>query len=296
MKKLFLILLMMVSISVTFAQKKGDSLAILYYRVYAYGNPNDLSTRISVIPLSYRNKNKLVFIEDSEEYPGYFKIKTHKGVIAYVKSNRLSTDQNLSHRQIKQEINDGSRFRSYGVKYKIEGSNIPWWYWVIGYIVLLYIAYIFYKKYDILDRWYCKKAQSRSKPLFKPWFIRFAVMPGLVLGGLQLFIKGELRWFIAEGIQIWGSYPSVWDWILWASMMSVFVVSLIAIYNAFMRFTVKYAFIYSIISLIIIGFYFFIGCITGGLVVFIFFITGGGGGGGGSPNEITQGGVKYVRK
>lgn len=294
MKKLSLILLMVVSISVSFAQKKGDSLAILYYRVYAYENPDDLSTRISVVPLSYRDKNKLVFIEDSEEYPGHFKIKTQNGVIAYVKSNRLSADQSLSHKQIRKEIEEGSRFKFYGVKYKIEGFDLPWWFYVIAYIVLIIIAYRFYIKYKILDTWYCKKARSQSKPLFKPWFIKFAVMPGLVIGGFQLFFQGELTWFRMEGMQIWGSYPSFWDWILWASIMSVFLVGLLAIIQSFQRFSFKYGLIYSVVSLIIIGFYFFIGGITGGLVVFLFVISGGGGGGG-SSDKITVGGVSYTR-
>lgn len=285
---------MMVSISVTFAQKKGDSLAILYYRVYAYGNPDDLSTRISVIPLSYRNKNKLVFIEDSEEYPGYFKVKTHEGVIAYVKSNRLSVDQNLSHKQISKEIEEGSRFKFYGVKYKLEGFNLPWWYYVIGFIVFLIIASRFYIKYKIIDTWYCKKARSQSKPLENPWFIKYALIPGIVIGVFQLFLQGEFTWFRMEGMQIWGSYPSFWDWILWASIMSVFLVGLLAIIQSFQRFSFIYALIYSVISLILIVIYFFIGGI-GSIIIAIFLMIKYGSGGGGGANQITVGGVNYTR-
>ena len=286
---------MVTIVSATFAQKKGDSLAILYYRVYAYENPGDLSTRISVNPLSYRDKNKLVFIEDSDEYPGYFKVKTHEGVIAYVKSNRLSTNQSLSHKQIKKEIEEGSRFKFYGVKYKIEGFNYPWWYYVIGFIVLLIIASRFYLKYKILDTWYCKKARSQSKPLEDPWFIKYALISGIVIGMFQLFLPGEFTWFRMEGVQIWGSYPNYWDWILWASIVSIILVSLLAIIQAFQRFSFIYALIYSVISLIIIVIYFLIGGMGSILIALLLMIKYGSGGGGGGANQITVGGVNYTR-
>ncbi len=293
-KYFFLVLVVCLSVSV-FSQKKGDSLAILYYRVYAYGNPDDLSTRISVKPLSYRDKDKLVFIEDSEEYSGYFKVKTTKGVTAYVKSNRLSADQSLSHKQIEEEIEEGKRFKFYGVKYKIDSLNFPLWYYAVGFVVLLIIAFIFYKKYIIFDRWFCKKAESLSKPIDKPWFIKYALFPGLVVGGFQLLAPKEFTWFMAEGVQIWGSYPSIWDWILWVTMMSVVAVYLFAFIQAFKRFSCKYALIYSAISLTIISIYFFIGGITGGLVTAILMSTGGGGskkksgGSGGSGSSAGSG-------
>lgn len=271
----FLILVVCLSASV-FSQKNGDSLAILYYRVYAYENPDDLSTRLSVKPFSYRDKDKLVFLEDSKEYPGYFKVKTPKGITTHVKSNRLSVDQSLSHKQIKNEIEEGKRFKFYGVKYKVDGFDFPLWYYAIGFVILLIIAFIFYKKYVVFDRWFCNKAESRSKPINKPWFIKYALFPGLVVGGFQLLAPKEFTWFMAEGVQVWGSYPSFWDWILWVTMMSIVVVYLFAFIQAFQRFSFKYGLIYSAISLIVISIYFFIGGITGGFVTVILMASGGG--------------------
>lgn len=295
MKRLSLLFVIIIlSVSSTFSQEKGDSLAILYYRVYAYENPYDLATRISVRPFSYRDKDKLAFLADSEKYLGYFKILTPRGDTAYVKSNRLSSDQNLSHRQIENEIKEGKRFKFYGVKYKIDGFDIPLWYYAVAFLILLIIAFIFYKKYVIFDRWYCKIAQSKSKPINKPWFIKYALYPGLVVGGFQLLAPKEFTWFMAEGMQVWGSYPSWLDWILWVSLMSFFGVSLFAVIQIFQRFSTKYAIIYSFIVLLIIGIYFFIGGITGGIVTAILMLAGSGGGKGkGSGSSGSSGGSRH---
>lgn len=307
-KRIILIVILLSQLSYLYPKnnlKAGDSLAILYYRVYAYKNPNDLSTRISVNPLSYRNKNKLVFIENSKDYEGYYKVAIQKGIEAYVKSNRLSSDQNLSHSQIRQDIEKGKRFKFHGVKYKVD-NNIPGWYFLIGFVLLLIIAYFLYKKYVILDSWFCKKARSKSKPLDKPWFIKYSLFPGLVIGGFQLLAPKEFTWFRMEGIQIWGSYPSILDWVLWGSLMSIFVVCIFSIIQAFRRFSIKYATIYSGISLIVISFYLFIGGITGGLVTAILMMAASGGGSGksegssgssssnGSGDNLPTGAFKYI--
>jgi hypothetical protein len=99
--------------SICFSQEKGDSLAILYRRVYAYKNPADLSTRYNEIPFSYLNKNKLVFISKSEEHPKYFQAKTVNGDTVFVKANSFGRPGvNTCTNQARHS--DGKRTRTYG--------------------------------------------------------------------------------------------------------------------------------------------------------------------------------------
>jgi len=51
---------------VTQGQQAGDSLALLYRRVYVYGNPDDFSTRLQDSPYSYYNNKKFTFISVDE--------------------------------------------------------------------------------------------------------------------------------------------------------------------------------------------------------------------------------------
>ncbi len=109
MKKLIIFLFLLIYVFNVSAQEKGDSLAILYRRVYAYKNPDDLSTRFNKIPFSYFNKSKLVFISTSEKYPKYFQAKTVEGDTIFVKAKLVSADQKLTHEQVQQDIDDNKR-------------------------------------------------------------------------------------------------------------------------------------------------------------------------------------------
>jgi len=271
MKKYLLAFLLAVIITNAIAVEKGDSLAILYYPVYAYKNPDDFSTRYKGI-FSYQNKNKLVFIEESEQYAGYFKVKTHDGDTVFVKANRLSADQNLSQQQIRQEIKEGKRNREFSTFIKLELPDYPWWYYWIAYFVLLLIAYIFYKQYIKFDRWFCRKARSKANPLYSPWFLTYSLAMGLISGVIQFFSPQEYKWFWAEGFQIWGNYPSNWDYIMWGTVIITVIIGFLAFVQAFRRFSPKYAVLYTIISFILIGVYYYIGYLTSALAILAFFL------------------------
>lgn len=150
MKKSVILLLFITIFMSCFSQQKGDSLAILYHRVYAYKIPSDLGTRFSKIPFSYLDKNKLVFIAKSENHPKYFQVKTVKGDTVFVKQKLVYYDQKLTHAQIEQDVEDGIRktafviaifyesISNFGIKTGIIGSFV----YVLLMLLYFYAGYI----------------------------------------------------------------------------------------------------------------------------------------------------------
>jgi hypothetical protein len=275
-----------------FAQQKGDSLAILYQRVYAYKNPKDLSTRYNKIPFSYLNEHKLIFIAKSEKYPKYYQAKTVKGDTIFVKAKLVSTDQNLNHAQILQDIKDGKRKKSPGEIGDLTQFLPAWAFWLI-WIGLVYLLYRFWKRYDKFDQWFCRKARTRKSPFKNAWFIRYATLAGMVIGGIQLFAKHEFRWFLQEGFQVWGSYPNNWDWVMWGASIAFIGIVLVALVQSFSRFSTKYAIIYSILVLLLSSIYFIIGLVISGFVIILYVLShmssGKSGGSGGSSGSYNSG-------
>jgi hypothetical protein len=276
MKTLITLLLLITTYFSCYSQQKGDSLAILYYPVYAYHNPNDFSTRYHSI-FSFQNK-KIVFIEESNTYSGYFKVKTGEGDTVYVKANRLAADPKLSPKTIIKEIQEGKRNKEYSRFINLKLPDYPYWYYWIAYFVVLLIAYILYRNYYKFDRWYCRKTNSRSNPLYRPLFLTYPLAMGLISGVIQFFSPQEYKWFWSEGFQIWGKYPSNWDYVMWATVVITVFVGFIAVIQAFRRFSPKYAVLYSIISLIMAGTFFYIGYLTSGLAIAVFFLRSFGSG------------------
>ena len=298
------ILLVIVFIWLTgICQKPGDSLAILYYRVYGYTNPDELGSRYSKRPFSYYDDHKLVFLEFSEQYPGYYKVLTPKGDTIFVASNKLSTDQTLSHAQIKADINNGKRKKNYGEKFRITNTNIPHWIVWIILAIIIFILYKFWKRYPQFDRWYCNKFANGTKSSADTSFIKYSVFAGIAAGSVQLFSSSEFNWYMQEGGQAWGSFPSFWNWIMWGSTLAGYIIAIIMIIKSFKRFNLKNAIIYSFITSIIIALYFYIGLISGGLVVILIVIywvykygnrSGGSGGSSSSSKTSSSGTIKTV--
>ena len=294
MKKIVLFFIFIVLNSICFSQEKGDSLAILYRRVYAYKNPADLSTRYNKNPFSYLDKNKLVFISKSEEHPKYFQAKTVTGDTIFVKAKYVSADQTLSHAQIWQDIQDGKRTRTYGEISDLTDILPAWAFWGI-WLLLVFLLWRFWKRYSRFDKWFCNKTKSRAVPMKKAWFITYSALAGLVAGSVLLFASQEFKWFLQEGFQIWGKYPSNWDWVMWGSYVGVVMVIIAGSIQSFQRFSGKYAVIYSILVLVLSFVYFVIGMLISVFVIVITVImnmgsgSGGKSGGSGSSGSYNSG-------
>ena len=291
MKKIIILLILFFIVFDISAQQKGDSLAILYRRVYTYKNPKDLSTRYDKIPFSYLNEHKLIFIAKSEKYPKYYQAKTIKGDTIFVKAKLVSADQNLTHAQIMQDIKDGKRKKSPGEVGDLT-NLLPTWAILIIWAGLGYLLYRFWKRYDNFDRWFCKKARTRKRPIKDAWFIKFSILAGVILGAVLLFARHEFRWFLQEGFQVWGSYPNKWDWVMWGALLAFIVIVLVAVVQSFSRFSAKYAIIYSLLVLVISTIYFIVGITFSVFIIIIYIITHarGSGGSGSSVGSGSSGG------
>ena len=281
----------------TQGQQAGDSLALLYRRVYVYGNPDDFSTRLQDSPYSYYNNKKFTFISVDEKYPRYYKILTPQGDTGYVRSKMVSADQSLSYTQLRDEIDKGLRSKDPGKKAHKSNLDLPKWAsWAI-FLGILGLLALFWIKFKVIDGWFCRMDSSNTRRLRKPWFIKFAVIPGIIIGAMELISPKEYKWFRQEGFQIWGSYPSNWDWVMWAATMSVILVALGAVIQAFRRFRPKVALFYSLFSLAVIAVYYSVGIIIGALVAVLLFLGSGGGSSsssGSAPSSEPDGTIRVV--
>lgn len=272
-------------------QQAGDSLTLLYRHVYVYENPDDFSTRLKDSPFSYYDNKKFAFISADEKYPRYYKILTPQGDTGYVRSKMVSADQSMSYTRLREEIDEGLRSKDPGKKVHKSNLDLPKWAsWAI-FLGILGLLALFWIKFKVIDDWFCRINSSNTRRLRKVWFIKYSLIPGLVIGAMELFSSKEWEWFRQEGFQIWGSYPGKWDWVMWAATMSVIIVALIAIIQAFRRFRPKIALFYSLFSLAIIAVYYSAGILIGFLVA-VLLLLGGGGGSSSSDNDPV-GTVRY---
>lgn len=275
MKKLLLILLVLISFNSAIAQQKGDSLAILYKRVYLYKNPNDLSTRIDKI-YSYKNKRKFLYLETKEEHPNFYFIRAIGGEEAFVAKNKVSTDPSLSHHQIRNEIENGSRWKSPNLDIDPFNHIFLGWSKYVAAAILLIILYVFSKKFIKIDIWFCHKSKKRANPLYSRWYIKYALVAGAIIGTVQLFAYNEYFWFMEDGFQIWGNYPSKWDWLIWACYVAFILITFLAILQSFKRFHFRLAISYAIYSFLIILTYFGTGIVLGAVLFVLFILLSGG--------------------
>jgi len=285
MRKSVILILLILNYLGCHAQQPGDSLAILYYRVYVYTDPDDLSTRLSDVPFSYYNSKKLTFLSIDEKYPNHFRILTPQKDTAFVRSKMVSTDQALSHAQIKEEIVNGLRRKNPNSRPEKANIDLPRWAsWAIILSIIVFL-YLLWKKYYLIDNWFCRKSSPEPKRLSKPWFITYSLVAGVFIGSVQLFSGKEYKWFMQEGMQLWGRYPSFWDWVMWAAAMSVIIITVRTVIQAFYRFPSRLAVFNSFLSLIIITVYFAVGVTVGAAVAVLFFFFAAGSGSKGSEGS-----------
>ncbi len=290
MKKTLILTLLIFSYLSCFSQQKGDSLAILYNRVYVYRNPDDLSSRLSNVPYSYYSSRKFTFLSADPEQPRYFKVLTPGGDTAFVRSKMVSADKTLSHEQIRQEVIDGIRSKAPGTRPERKDVDLPKWAKWLIFLSLLAILYLGWKKFYVLDNWFCRKGARRPGNISKPWFITYSLTAGLVIGAVELFSGKEHAWFIQEGFQLWGKYPSFWDWVMWGACVSVILIAARAVLQAFYRFPSKLAIWYSLLSVIIITVYFTVGVVVGAAVAVLVFLFAGRGSGSSSGSSGSSAG------
>jgi len=298
MKKSIICLLLIISCLEGISQNPGDSLALLYRRVYVYENPDELDTRLKTSPYSYFDSHKFTYISTDKKYPRYYKILTPEGDTAYVKSKMVSSDQSLTHAQIRDEIDRGIRSKDPGRKVHESNIDLPRWAtWAI-FLGIIGLLILFWVKFRVIDSWFCRMDSSNTRRLRKPWFIKFSVIPGIVIGAMELISPKEYKWFRQEGFQVWGSYPSNWDWIMWAAMVSVVFVAAGAVIQAFTRFRTRTAVFYALFSLAVIAIYFSVGMLVGALVAVLLFLGSGGGSSssssGKAPPSDPEGSIKVV--
>jgi hypothetical protein len=300
MKKTLLTLAFFILLINAFSVEKGDSLAIIYDKVWAYENPDDLSTRLG--PYSYSDR-KMSYIETSTEHPDYFKVLTPDGKEAFVKNSRVSTDQNLTHQQVKDGLNKGVRNKGYGeqvILNKIVNFQ-SWITWVV-FLGILAGFYFLWRYFLKIDKWYCRLNPSSLKSLKRPWLITYPVLLGMIIGSLQNFIaRTETDWFLNDGVRIWAKYPSYWDWIIWGLFMLFFINLLAAIIQPFFRFSTIKAIFYVLISLVLSTLSFLVGILSGGLafVVLVLYLyakaRASEGSGKAPPSTIYKDGRTYQR-
>lgn len=300
-KIVFLFVLIATTVAQTYAQKNGDSLCILYQRVWAYENPNNIATRLG--PYYYSQK-KMVFIEESTSYPGYVKVITPDKKTAFIKRKLLAENTKISKKEIWQDIEEGKRFKSQYMHYKTGIIDFRGWEsWLVA--LLIYIAlYYLWKNFFRIDNWFYKKSQITTRIKTKPRFISYSAILGMIVGSFYtLFAPTETEWFLYEGIHLWADYPTSIDWILWASIW-LFAITIIAgIVSPFFRFRKIYRFIYAVINLVLMIVYFMAGVLSGGLVAILIilylFVSGSSGSsssnsGGSSGYSEPSGTIKTV--
>jgi hypothetical protein len=302
MKKMLVIIIFSLILHPVFCLQKGDSLAVLYMKVWAYEDPGDLSTRTG--PYSYLGP-RLVFLDTSMTYAGYYQVLTPDKKAAFIRKSRVSTDQTLTHQKILQAIKEGKSYDQ-----TVENRDLSriinfrsWITWVV--VVALLAGFYFLWKYFLrIDRWFCRRGRRPSKPLKSPWFITFSILPGLIIGAMQNFIsRTETNWFLNEGMRLWAHYPSFWDWILWGLFMFFFAVLLGGIGQSFFRFPPLKALIYALMTVVIGSLYFVFGIFTGGFAFIILVLylytksqAGGKSSSGDPPNTIYRDGRTYERE
>jgi hypothetical protein len=188
---------------------EGESLQVLYNRIWAYKNPDDVSTRAGALSYS----NKITFVESDAKYPGFIKIKAIKGHEYYVKEDLVASQKKYSKSKLADEIASGKRYRSqYGPYNLYKYSPLPFWPTIGVSAVFLIMLYFIWKNFYKIDNWFHKFSNKRGAVLNRPWFIRYSLLSGLVIGAFwTFFAPDETEWFLYEGFRLWTDFPSIID-------------------------------------------------------------------------------------
>lgn len=287
---LILLLTLIIFISPTLSQelKKGDQLQILYDQVWAYTNPDDISTHLG--PYSYYKK--VTYLGLNEAYPGYIFVLTPDDKEAYIKENLVADNTILTEQQILDDIKTGKRSKSQFGDYEIPLINsLETWQILLLGLVILFGLYKLWKKFKNLDAWFLRKSNMSTRQVQGPWFLSLSAIFGGIIGAcLTLIVPNETEWFFNEGLLIIPVYKSFWHWLLWSTFMLSVLTLVAATIHPFLRLKINSAVLYSLISFFLVTIYFIAGVFTGGIVVILIllalFTQGGGSGKGGNNNTV----------
>ena len=263
----------------------GEDLQVLYEKVWAYDDPSDLSSRAGV--LGYYNKVK--FIDYDKNYPKYIKISANQDKEYYVKSNLVAPKRVYSIEKISEEIKAGIRARSQYSNKKINHLiNLSFWQSLIISLIFLLILFLIWKNFYRLELMFAKKSIKNKVIIYRPWFIKNALLSGLVLGAFHTFFAPtETEWFLFEGFSIYPKFPSLVHYILWVASMFFIASLVIIVIKSFLRFELVIAIIYSTLISILMLIYFYSGLLFGGIVAAVLFFVGNSKGSGSQPaNEV----------
>lgn len=276
MKKIIYFFILLILISCNKKKEyefiEGESLQVLYENVWAYKNPDDLSSRAGI--LGYYNK--VDYLGYNEDYPDYVKVKTNKGKEYYVKTSLLAPKRIYSIDRLSAELEEGTRQRSQYSNRKLTSLiDLSFWPSLVVSIILISILFLVWKNYYKIEMKFIDRSKTNKRIMYKPWFIKNALLSGIVIGAFHAFFAPrETEWFLYEGFSIIPNFPSSIDYILWFAMMYFIVSIFIAIIQTLKRFEKTAALKYSLIIFILMLVYFYSGLLFGGIVAAGLFFYG----------------------
>lgn len=281
------------------ALSPGDSLAILVKQVWAYSDPDDLTSRLG--PFSYTG-NQFVFLEEKDQYPRYYRIITPKGDTAYSLKKNLSGDPDLDRTQLKADIHDKKGAYAPGILQKLVDKLLNWkkWYtyiWLLGWVILLFVFWKYFYLLDITLNNLLKKPEGF---IGDRWPVTWSALTGLALGITIVLNAKEAEWFFSEGIRVLAWYPDFWDYLWWGICICFFFLLVSMVVESIHRFGWIHGIFRSVVILIIMNLYVITGLVIGWIIALllviylVLYLLGSSRSSG--PSEITYRGVRYVRK
>ena len=264
MKKIILILILFVIIYDLNAQQKGDSLILLNKKIYLYSDPTDLSSRLDKI-YNCSTKSRFVYLETSPENSRFYKVKAYDGEIGYIPKKNVSTD-----------LHTTKRYDVYLLDIDLQKYGLKKW---VGYaimVVILIILFIIWRRFNRIDQWFCRKSKKAVRPQVRRWPIKYSLVAGILIGVVPLFNTKEYEWFMLDGFQIWGNYPSRWDWVMWTGFVGFFIIVIFTVLQSLKRFNISLAIKYAIFITFLNTIYFLVGILVGAFVAFFLFFGSGG--------------------
>jgi hypothetical protein len=262
--------LLLTSVSL-FAQMPGDSLAINVERVWAYTNPDDLTTRLG--PFHYTSK-QMVFLEAPESHSRYYRVITPVGDTAYSLKKNLLWKPDLDVERVRQEIREGSGDHAPGFLQLVISVLIDWskWYTWVGMFLWVLLLFLFWYKFPLFDSLINRMRNAPHGSTGKRWPLTLAALTGILVGITAAIAARESEWFFSEGIRIIAWYPSFWDYLWWLICITFFVAIVLMVIESIRQFGWVFGIIRSILLFVIMNLYVFTGLVTGWIIALLAFL------------------------
>ena len=284
--------------SVLFAQNPGDSLALNVKRIWAYHDPDDLTSRIG--PFYYTGK-QMVFLEAPEDHPNYYRLITPGGDTVFSLKKNLIWDPELDLEALRTEIGEETGEHAPGWIQQVINSLLNWskWYTWAGLLLWVVLLFLFWIKFPHFDALINRIRKNPHGVSGKRWPITISALTGIVVGITAALASRESEWFFSEGIRVIAWYPSFWNYLWWLICLAFFVVIVVMVVESIRQFGWLFGSIRSLLLFILMNLYVFTGLVTGwiiALLLFLYLLVKILGSGRGSPRVIEYRGHKYIRK